>query len=484
MLFSSRWVLAALGDDDYGLYSVVGGLIVFILFIRTVTANSSQRFFAYAIGEGNMDNLKRWFNFSFEVHIFITVLLLIIGIPIGNYFIDNVLNISENRLLICHWVFYLSVISAVITAITTPGYAMLIARQRLFELALWETLRGIFVFIFSWYLLYAQGDLLLIYSIGIVSITSLINIIQYIRATILYPECSIKLKYWFDKSYLNKFVFFSWWLSFAALCAMIRNQGIMILINIFHGAKVNAALGIANNVSSHTSSLSSAIYSAVAPEMTISEGSGNRKRVEMLSVRTSKFITLLTFFWFIPLFFEMDYVLGLWLKNVPAHTTAFCKIILIVTFIEKITVGQVGAMHAMGKIGRFEGSIGVLYAMVLPIAWLFLKYGYSPEIALCSMILVGIFITYGRLFWLKKLMNIGYWIWLKEVFFKGILVCIPSILSVLLIQNFLSPSLQRLFFSTVLNAIITSITAYCYGLSNEERDYFISKLKKLNIFHR
>lgn len=481
MLFSTRWVLQALGKEDFGLYTVVGGLIVFVTFVRTVTAGSSQRFFAYAIGQGNSEEVKRWFNLSFSLHLVFALFIIGVGVPLGNFFIDHVLHISPDRLDASRIVYYLSLLGAVFTAVTTPGYAILIAKQRIFEIALWETLRGFLFFGVAFYLLRTSGDLLVKFALGMVACAALINVIQYARARMLFPECSLNLKYWIDREKLRKLLGYSWWFTFAALCSMARSQGVAVFINIFNGVAANAAYGIANQVSGQASTISTALYGAIAPEMASSEGRGDRNRVVMLSLRASKFVSILTLFWLIPLFAELDYILKLWLINVPEHTATFCRIILIAELLNKMTLGQMGAMHATGRIAEFEGTMGILYLLALPLVGGALWFGLIPEIALVGLIIIGILVAAGRLYWIRKLMNVSFSQWLKEVFLKSLLIAIPSILIALLLQDGFEPSFFRLCLLSGATTTGTLAACYLYGLNEKELAFIDGKLKAIKL---
>lgn len=479
MLFSTRWVLQALGKEDFGLYTVVGGLIVFVTFIRTVTAGSSQRFFAYAIGQGDSEEIKRWFNLSFSLHLVFALFIISAGVPLGNLFLDHILHISPDRLEAARIVYYLSLLGAVFTALTTPGYAILIAKQRIFEIALWETLRGVLFFSIAFYLLRTSGDLLVKFALGMVACAALINVIQYARARMLFPECSLNLNYWIDKEKLRKLLGYSWWFTFAALCSMARSQGVAVFINIFNGVAANAAYGIANQVSGQASTISTALYGAIAPEMASSEGRGDRNRVVMLSLRASKFVSILTLFWLIPLFTELDYVLKLWLINVPEHTAAFCRIILIGELLNKMTLGQMGAMHATGRIAEFEGTMGIIYLLALPLVGGALWYGLIPEIALLGLVLIGMAVAAGRLYWIHRLMKVSITRWINEVFLKSFYVSIPSVLIAILLQRWLEPSFLRIGLLSSVTSAGTIIACFLYGLRGEERIFVWGKINKI-----
>lgn len=282
-LFSSRWVLSALGEIDFGLYTVVGGLIVFILFLGNTLANSVQRFYAYTIGSNNFTELQKWFNCAFVLHSLFSILLLLIGIPLGNFLLEQILNLPLDRLSTCKWVYYFSVFSAMETMIFIPYWSMFYAKQRIFELTFWTSIQTILTFTFSWKLLNIRGDLLLFYSFGVVLIKFFIDFLLVLRARFLFQECRIKSNFLFDKKRIIKLISFAGWNLFGAFGGVVKNQGLAFLINIFNGPKINAAFGIANQFASQTNNMSSAIYQSISPEITSHEGQGNRTGMISLS---------------------------------------------------------------------------------------------------------------------------------------------------------------------------------------------------------
>lgn len=445
-------------------------------FIRSVTAYSSQRFFAYAIGEGNEEEIRKWVNFSFSLHIVFSVVLIIVAIPVGYYLIGFVMQIPAERIGTCYFVYYLSIFGAVITLLSTPSYAILLARQRIFELSFWDTIRGVLSFGLAWYLLKTSGNLLLFYAIGMVVISVFICLVQWIRARNLFCECKLNTAYWFDKDRFQQLLSYSGWFSFAAFCSVIKNQGLALLLNIFCGANVNAAYGLANQVGSQTSAISSTVYSAIVPELSTCEGRGDRKRVVMLTLRSSKFVTLITFLWLVPLFVEMNFVLSLWLKDVPDYAAAFCRIILIAYLFEKISIGYIGALHAAGQVKGIESWSGICYLLSFPLAYIALKNKCSPTIALLPLILVSMAVAYSRLYWGKRTLNIAYSKWIFGVAFRSLWVLIPSASVAYVIFHYFETSFSRLVIISFACGTCTLITSYIYGLIKDEKIFIKSKI--------
>lgn len=477
MLFSTRWVLKALGKEDFGLYSVVGGLIVFILFISNTMVVSVQRFFAYAIGQGDTEEVKKWFNTALILHIGFSALLVIIGVPVGNYLLDHVMNIPSERLTTCHWVYYLSIFGAVVSLISIPSIAMFTAKQRIFELSFWNTLHITLVFLVALTLLYLQEmDLLLIYSIGMVSSKFLRDLSLVIRARIIFSECSIKRYYFFNKERIKKLISFSGWRLFGGLGTMLKNQGLALLLNVYGNSRINAAFGLANQISGQTSTIGGAVYNALSPEIISREGAGNRNGMISLSIRATKFVMLLTFFWAIPLISEMDFILGLWLEEIPEYTSIFCKLVILAYIADLISIGYIGAVYAKGDIAGYQMLLGGLHILTFPLGWIVLKLGCGYVWTVFCVLLTSTCVGIGRVFWVKRTIGIAVSRWFKEVFLKLCFVLIPTCVCIFFIRGLIEISLSRVAVISVSNILLICIFSWSFSLNINEKEFVKNKI--------
>ncbi|MGI6346850.1 MAG: MATE family efflux transporter [Limisphaerales bacterium] len=486
-LFSTRWVLQTLGREDFGLYSVVGGLIVFILFIGNTMAGSVQRFYAYAIGQGDPEEVKRWFNCAFMLHAGFSVALVLVGIPFGNYLLDHVMQIPLERLETCHWVYYLSIIGGVGTMMATPYLGMFYAKQRIFELSLWGALQAALMFSFALYILKVAGDVLLLYAVGMVGIKLILDLVYIVRSFWLFRACRFQRSYCFSIKRSRKLASFAGWSLFGPAGGVLRNQGLALLINFFSGPKINAAFGIANQVAAQTGTITMSMYQAISPEITSREGGGERDRMISLSLRTSKFAVLITLLWLVPLYAEIDYILGLWLGEVPLYSSLFCRIILIAYFVDKLTIGYMGAIHAKGRIAGYQATLGGILILTFPLAWLVYLLGGSPGLAVSMTIFTSAACSIGRIWWVKHLMGVPISRWFKGVFLKIFHVSILVIGIVILFQQHIQVSFFRLFFLCVISCISTAGIAWFVALDINERMFarkkIMAALYKIGFIH-
>jgi O-antigen/teichoic acid export membrane protein len=470
-LFSSRWVLHALGQTDYGLFSVVGSVIVFITFLNSLLSGSTSRHYAYSIGQGDLAELKQWFNVALSIHLCLALLLILIGWPVGEYVVSHVLSIPQARVSACLWVFRVSLVSAFISMLSVPFVAMFTARQHISELAFWGIVQSLLSFTLAWLLRYFTTDRLMCYAAGMVLIIFLIQAAQIFRARSVFTECGIEWRHWFDRCKSRDIFSFAVWNLFGGSGVLFRDQGSAILLNLFFGPNVNAAYGIATQVSAQTNQLSAAMIGAFSPEITSSEGRGDRTRVLSLSQRAGKFGTILVLLLAVPLITEMDYVLKLWLRTPPAYAALFCQLMLGTFLIDRLSTGYMLAVQAHGKIAAYQVTLGTSLILTLPLSWIFLRAGLPPTSIGVAFLATMTVTSLGRALWGRRLLGIPVRSWLTSVVWPSALVALLSLVAALVPRSLLAASFPRLVLVTMASVLGTALSAWYLALDAREREF-------------
>ena len=477
-LFSSRWVLSALGSSDYGLFSVVGSIIAIMLLLNYVLSASAARHFAYGIGKDDVEAVNQWFNSAFSIHLILPIVLIPLGWAIGEYCIAHILVIPSNRIFTCLWVFRISLVAAFFSMITTPFIAMFTAKQHLTETAIWDTLQSLLTFLLAFILTCITGDRLLFYAVGMVVIVACLQIGQSLRAMMIFRECQVRYSQWLDAERCKQILSFALWSLFGNSGGLLRNQGITILLNLYFGPKVNAAYGISNVVSAQTGTLANAMLGSFAPEIIASEGRGDRTRMLDLAMRACKFGVLLVMLFAIPLIVEMDYVLKLWLHEPPQYAALFCQLMLVVFLIDLLTVGYMLAVSAHGRIAAYQVTLGTLSHMNLLLAWLFLKHGYAPTSVVFALIIVSVILAVGRVLWGRHLLNMSVRGWITGVFIPCAAVAAVSTLAAMSSAWLLTPSITRLILVIASSITATILAGWFLALGFGERDVIRRNIRR------
>jgi O-antigen/teichoic acid export membrane protein len=478
-LFSSRWVLQALGQSDFGLFNVVGALIVFVTFLNTVMAASAARYFAFAIGEGRPSEVRQWFNTALSVHIVMAICLVVIGLPIGEYVVSHFISIPEGRAETAHWIFRISLVTAFFSMVSVPFVGMFTASQKIAELAVIGMLQTAGSFILAFTMTRIQGDRLLFYSICSASILILIQILTIGLAYRIFRECKLSLSDWFNWARIRKIGSFAGWNLIGALGGTLQSQGSALLLNIQFGTKVNAAYGISNQVSVATNQLSAAMMGAFAPEITRSEGEGDRNRMLLLAQRANKFGTILVLLFAIPLFIEMDLILTLWLRTVPEHTAMFCRLMLIMFLFDRLTNGYMLAVAAHGRIAAYQMTLGGILLLSLPIAWLLLKFGWPAPSVVAASALTMLFCSVGRVLWVNKLFGISGKIWIVKTLVPCLLIAISSSLVGCGVIWLMPASVGRLALVLCVTLLTSVCMAWVVATDGSERERVVNILQRI-----
>ena len=479
-LFSSRWVLNGLGQTDYGIFSLVGTLIIFITALNNLMASSAARYFAYAIGQDDTSELKKWFKASIGIHIILAMLLVVIGWPIGEYIISQFLMIPADRIIVGTWIFRISLISAFVSMVTVPFVAMFTAKQEMMELAVWGVLQAACCFILAWFLMHETGDRLWFYAIGMVTISVIYNIVQIIRAFYSFSECHITAGEWFNRDKYRKLFSFAGWNLFGWSGVLFRDQGSAVLLNLFFGPSANAAYAIATQVCNQTNQFSAAIISSFSPAITATEGAGERDKMLTLSQHASKFGTILVLLLAIPIIIEMEVILNLWLSSPPPNTYIFCQLILGTFIIDRLSAGYMLAINARGRIAGYQATIGTCQILTLPLGWLLLKFNYpASSIGLAFLATITV-VTLGRVLWGRYIFGISLYSWLTGVIKPCVIVAAITTTAALLTSWLFEPSFYRVTLVLAASSVASLFSIWFFALNSSEQKYTSGLV--LNVF--
>lgn len=476
----------ALGEVDFGLYAVIAGVMGFLSFLTGAMAGSAQRHFAFSIGQGNVEEVNKWFNASLAIHFCLAVLLVAIGLPFGRYMINHVLTIPAERLAVCHKVFLCTLVTVVFRVLIVPYTGMFTAKQRIFELALYQTVQVLFMFCFAYFLTMLEGDRLMIYAIGVTVFSLLVASIETLRCSLCFSECKLKFRFKSRLTYCKELVSFGGWSLFGSLGAVGSNQIMAFIINIFCGPRINASFGIANQVSGQANGIAQGLFNAIAPEITSSEGRGDRERVINLSLLASKFSVLMLCLVLIPFMIEIDTILGLWLKEVPQYTAVLCRIVVVAFLIDKLTIGYIVAVTANGKIAGYQATLGGALICAPLIAWVLFKTGCGVAVSVGSALLITrTLCALGRVWWVRRLMGVPMRLWFNKVLLRCLASIAVSVLCAVLLLLFLKDSVMRAALSFVVCGLALSASAWLIGLDGRERQYiqnlFVSVMLRIKL---
>ena len=482
-LFSGRWALQALGEVDFGLNGVVGGLAMFISFFNSVLAYSIGRFYALSVGaalkKGNeidgLEECRRWFSIAVVIHTVIPALLLLIGYPIGEWAVRNFLTIPPERISSCVWVFRFVCISCFLGMVSVPFNAMYTAKQYIAELTVYAFATTLCNFCFLYYMATHPGFWLTKYAFWSCLVAVLPQLIISIRGYFIFQECRFSWRYAFERSRVCSLFKYTGWQMFGTLGSLARGQGMAVLVNKYFGPSVNAAMSIGNTVNGQANALASAMQGAFMPAITSAYGSGDMGKTKSLMYRACKFGVLLSFIFTIPLCIEINEVLRLWLVTPPEYTAGLCVSMMVALIIDKSTIGHMAVVHATGRIAKYQLLLGGSLIATLPLAWLFFYFGFGVYSLCVAIILTIAACAGGRVFFTRAYVGVPIREWLRKVFVP-LTLTVTVTLAVGFIPSFvLSSNFQRICLTTMLCEVALFSCAWYFVLDCAERELVRSK---------
>lgn len=433
VLFSSRWALGSLGEVDFGLYNLVGSVLAVVVFINTILANGDARFFAIGIGKDDQTELNKVFNTSLSLHLLIPVFVIIVGSIIGEFVIEHYLVIPPERIDSVIYVFRITMFASFVSMVSIPFSTLFIAHQNIFEYSIIMLLQTFLIFLSAFLIRYSFGgtDKLLLYAIFMALAHIMSSLAMIVVSRRKYKCSRIQFKYFFDKGISESIIKYSFWNMLGDLGHLVRTQGIAVVVNLFFGPSGNAALGIANQVSMQASNLTNAMTTSLSPEIYRLTGENNINAAIKLSGYASRVGVFLLLVLGVPIILNLDSLLNLWLIEIPEGTNTLCICFVIMYIIEKLSLGQLIYLRAIG-------NVAIVNVLV------FLFYCTSVLFPFCGFLQLG-------------LLGIGLSCILSMFFSRcSILYCFN-----LQIQGFVKSYALNTFLPTLLIVFFISIIAYC-----------------------
>lgn len=475
-LYSTRLVLDALSIPDYGIYSVVGGIVAMLGFITNALVITTQRYLSISYGQGNEDETKSYFANSLALHIGFGLVLVVVLMLFKDFVVYDLLNVSTQRLDATDNVYVITTLMLFITILTAPYKALFIARENIVYISVVEILDGVMKLLLALGLSSVSSDRLVVYSIFSGLILSFNLLAFAIYALLKYKECCICITpSKISPSIISKMMGFAGWMTFGMGAVASRNQGTAVVINHFMGTVANAAYGIAFQIYAALSFVSSSILNAMNPQIIKAEGSGDRKKMLKLAFSESKFSTALMGVVSVPIMFEMDNILALWLKEVPQHTGMFCNFVLLSFLCDQLTSGLNTVNQALGRIRNYTLLVYTPKLMSLPLFFLILYYEGTLALMMWTFVIIELLVSLSRIPYTASRAGMYALQYFKEV--VSPLIPLFSILSICgFLSNGLIDGFLGVLFTIGISVSIGIMTIYAFTLSQEERDFIKIKL--------
>ncbi|MBY8189919.1 hypothetical protein KW513_16695 [Vibrio fluvialis] len=466
-LYTSRVVLQTLGVDDFGIYHVVAGFVSMLGFLHGAMSSATQRFLAFELGKSGEKDMPGIFSMSINIHILIALVVLILGETIGLWFVETQMSIPAERMLAAQWVFHISLVSFMVTIVSVPYTALIIANEKMSVFA-WVsifdvTLKLLIVFMLRWF----GFDKLILYALLSLCVVFIIFLIYRAYCHSKFKDSQFKL-YW-DQALFKVMMSYTGWNLWGNVAAVMSGQGVNILLNIFFGPTVNAARAIAMQVSTALNSFVQNIQVAVNPQIIKSYAESNMEFMYRLVCYGAKYNFFVLLLLSLPVLNNIEVMLQVWLEMVPEHTNVFTELIIITILIDSLSPSLMTAAQATGRIKLYQFVVGGLLLLNVPISYFVLKMGYEPYIVFYVAISLSVIALIARIYLISALIGMKKTMYLIDTLIPVSLVT----LLVLGVNNFLNVNLTSPLLNFFMSILLTGILVICavllVGLNKREK---------------
>jgi O-antigen/teichoic acid export membrane protein len=473
--FTVRITLEVLGVEDYGLNNVVASVVSLFGFINGSLGTAVQRFFSIEIGKNNEEALSRIFSTGLYLHIVVALITLVIAEAFAFFYLSK-LNIPEERLFAAHVVFQISVVSMVLNILNVPFAALLRAREDFTKTAILDIIRS-FLQLGVLYLFYTiDFDKLIVFSV----LNFCVSLIYLLSITFLackYKEASFSIKrdYELIKIMLN----FISMLLITVLSLIMNKQGVVILVNVFFGLTINSAYAIAFQVSTVMETFTMNFKQAVVPQLMVAYGANDRSRMDKLIYLGTKVTFMLMLFVSVPIIFEADYILALWLKEPPQHAAVFTSLVLIGLNINTFSYFVYQAVHASGKIKKQQLLTSISYIVSIASIFIAFKLGGSFIYAVYIPIIFAIVNNFIILKSAQTTIQFDLKYYLYQIIVRSLILSVILCLVMVFVISKLDVSLMRLILNFLICALIVIFGGYIVLLNKVERKTISNFIKRM-----
>lgn len=471
-LYTSRVVLQALGVEDYGINNVVGGLVAMFSLISNSLSASVSRFLTFELGRGDMERLKETFSTSLLIHLVLAGIVFILAESVGVWFLNTQMTIPAGRLYAANWVFQASILSFMFGLSSVPYNASITSHERMSAFAYIGMLDVVLRLLIVLFIAYApfRFDRLIVYSLLTVGVGMALQCIYLWYCRKNFEECRFRLR--FNKKCWKEMGAFAGWNFIGCTAGLLKDQGVNILLNLFWGPVVNAARGIALSVNAAVTGFAGNFMAAVNPQIIKSYAADDRGYTFSLVERGSRFSFYIMLILALPILFETEFVLTIWLKHFPEHTVNFVRLVLVLSLCDIVSNTLIALQNSTGRIRNYQLAVGGMLMMNFPLSYLCLKVGLSPETVFIIAVVVSICCLLLRLLFLRRMAGLSMSGFLKNVCLNlikvtALAIAIPLAVSALVNLHGWGHFLLMVFVCLV----CSSASVYFLGCSRNERHF-------------
>lgn len=471
-LYTSRVILRVLGFEDFGIYNVVGSVVVFMSFLQAALRNATFRYITYELGKGDLQRLKETYSMAINCHIVLAITLFVIMEIGGVWFLNSKLNISPDRLTAANGVYQFSLITFCLSIIRTPHESCIMAYERMDFYALTSIVEVVLKLAVVYCLTITSFDRLEAYAFLLMILTLLLNIWYMFFCKWKFVDCKY-IKCW-DYSIIKNFASYSGWAVLVNGATITRTQCISIFFNLFLGVIANAALGIANQVVSALNTFVANFTQAFRPQLIKSWANNDYDYFMKIIMSSSKLAYYLFFLITVPVVANIDFLLKIWLVDYPPMASNYIIAILLYYLIDALQVPLVTSVHATGNLKFHQIMIASIVILVIPASYIIMKCGYSGTYVLIANAVANLICAISRTIYMRRLIDLDLGLYLRKVVFPVLFVTVLSAPLPIYLATVYNESWRTLLLSSAFSCLLTITCMLLFGLDKTEKKILYS----------
>lgn len=470
----SRLILQALGADNYGLYNVVGGIVSMLALISTSMVATSYRYIAVEIGKGTGGQPQKVYSTLMLIHVVLAVLLVILGEPVGAWYINKYLNVTSASIGDAQFVFFFSLIASFFTVIAVPSNGLLIAEEKFLPMSIIDITRSLLNVVMAIVLLHYFGNRLRLYAVLMAVLTIANRLAYHLYCRYKYSQI-VKFHFNRNKSDYKEVVAFTGWMFLGAAASVGRSQGVAMVINLFFRNSINAAFGMANQVWHAALQFTSTLRQSVTPQIMKNQES-NTSRSLSLVYAISRYTYLIMLIICVPLLLCMETLLRIWLGtgNIPPMTAIFTELLLLDGLVGSLRAGFDASIQASGKIKKNQIGYTVINLSIIPIVYALYKIGMPAYMN----VVVGVILTIATILFqasiMRELTDFTYRNYWNKTVLPSLISTVVAFVPMIGLRLVISNKIYVVLGFAVLAALWTCIVVFFTGMSKYERQGVIS----------
>lgn len=467
-LWSTRIVLKALGIEDFGIFNVVGGIVVMFSVVSSSLSAAISRFITYELGHGDSQKLRLIFKTAIWIQGVISLIIVVLAETVGLWFLNKEMNIPASQMTAANWVYQFSIVAFVLDLISVPYNALLIAHERMKVFAYVGIFASVAKLIAAWSLLLVNDGRLVMYAAMVMAISLVTRLFYGVYCNRSFSETHGAKG--FQRGMFKEIFSFAGWNFIGATAGIFRDQGVNILLNIFFGATVNAARGIAIQVSSAATTFSNNFMTALNPQITKSYASGDVKGAMGLVFTGARMGYFLMLIISMPIIMQAPYILKLWLGEVPEYSVVFVRLVMLVSLIDVVSIPLMTVMLAHGNIRNYQLVVGGCNLLILPLAYVVLWMGFPPQSAIVVTVVMSAVALGLRLLLLHSMVGLSPVGFIKDVVLSVVATSVIALFVPVAFQYMIyQQSLFKCLTVCSVSVLSSMATIYLVGMRQNER---------------